>query len=133
MQGENGGDPRVDLTTGFLARRYGVSLRTLRFYEEKGLLKPTRIGRVRLFSAQDKIRLELILTGKKLGFSLREIGAIIQSHFANSQAAPATMSAVLDLETVQGQLSLLERQKADLEATIADLKAFLTRPTPDHA
>ena len=64
-------------TISDMAGLYGVSLRTLRFYEARGLLQPLRTGTLRSYSAKDCIRLELILKGKKLGFSLSEIAKLI--------------------------------------------------------
>jgi len=59
------------------AEEFKVTTRTLRFYEEKGLLKPTRIGQTRVYSAADRTRLKLILRGKRLGLSLDESAEII--------------------------------------------------------
>src|SRR6476619_1475956 len=60
-------------TIGDLSREFGVTLRALRFYEDKGLLSPAREGMTRLYSAQDREHLKLILKGKRLGFTLVEI------------------------------------------------------------
>ena len=60
-----------------LGAEYGVSLRSLRFYEELGLLRPLRNGSLRYYDAKDCIRLQLILKGKRLGFSLAEIALLI--------------------------------------------------------
>ncbi|RUU57431.1 MerR family DNA-binding transcriptional regulator, partial [Mesorhizobium sp. M7A.T.Ca.TU.009.01.1.1] len=58
---------------GEMAKKYGVTLRTLRFYEDKGLLNPQRDGSTRLYTRRDKARLKLILLGRKVGFSLRDV------------------------------------------------------------
>src|SRR5690606_41139111 len=60
-------------TIGELAREFGITARTIRFYEDKGLLSPLRDGQKRLYRRRDRTRLRLILRGKRLGFSLREI------------------------------------------------------------
>ena len=65
---------------GELAEEFGVTLRTLRFYEEKGLLHPEREGTTRLFSRRDRARLKLALLGQKLGFSLSEAKRIIDAY-----------------------------------------------------
>ena len=57
-----------------LAREFDVTARTLRFYEDKGLLAPLRLGQARIYTARDRARLVLILRGRRLGFSLDEIG-----------------------------------------------------------
>ena len=56
-----------------LAREFGISTRAIRFYESKGLLTPERVGSTRVFRRRDRARLILILRGKRLGFSLRDI------------------------------------------------------------
>lgn len=63
-----------------LAAEFGVTPRTIRFYEEKGLLEPVRDGQHRLFSPADRTRLRLILRGKRLGFSLEESAGIIDMY-----------------------------------------------------
>ena len=60
-----------------MAKKYGVTLRTLRFYEDKGLINPKRDGSTRLYSRRDKARLKLILLGRKVGFSLRDVKQIM--------------------------------------------------------
>ncbi len=57
-----------------LAREFGVTTRTIRFYEYKGLLAPVRQGQRRIYAPRDRVRLKLIMRGKRLGFSLEEIG-----------------------------------------------------------
>ena len=69
------GEARRSYTIGDLAREFGVSLRTLRFYEDRGLLKPQRAGASRLYDGAQRARLELILKGKQLGFTLAEFSA----------------------------------------------------------
>src|SRR4029450_13995561 len=64
-------------TIGDLAREFDVTLRALRFYEDKGLLSPKREGLTRLYNAQDREHLKLILKGKRLGFTLVEISEMI--------------------------------------------------------
>ena len=60
-----------------MSRVFGVSLRTLRFYEDRGLIKPRREGNARYYRGADRIRMEMILKGKKLGFTLTEIQDLI--------------------------------------------------------
>ena len=60
-----------------MSRVYGVSLRTLRFYEDRGLIKPRREGNARYYRGADRVRMEMILKGKKLGFTLTEIQDLI--------------------------------------------------------
>ena len=66
-----------ELTISQMSRLYSVSLRTLRFYEDRGLIKPRREGNARFYRGADRVRLEMILRGKKLGFTLTEIMDLI--------------------------------------------------------
>ncbi|RUT33077.1 MerR family DNA-binding transcriptional regulator [Arsenicitalea aurantiaca] len=102
-----------------LAREFGISTRTIRFYEAKGLIEPDRVGGTRVFRRRDRARLILILRGKRLGFSLRDI-----SDYLSLYDADRTQSAqvALLLEKVDERLALLERQKTDLETTISELR-----------
>ena len=69
----------MDKTYGIaeLAGEFGVTTRTVRFYEDKGLLSPARDGQRRIYSPRDRVRLRLIMRGKRLGLSLEEIGELI--------------------------------------------------------
>jgi len=100
-----------------LAREFGISTRALRFYEAKGLLKPERVGMTRVFRRRDRARLILILRGKRLGFSLRDI-----SDYLGLYDADRTQQVALLGEKVEQRLALLERQMADLKTTIAELR-----------
>ena len=110
-------------TIGELARDFGVTLRALRFYENKGLLSPQRDGLNRLYSPRDRARLSLILKGKKLGFTLAEIQQMIAAE-EGGQANPATLN--LSQEKVLEQIELLQRQKAELDEGLAELSRIYT-------
>jgi len=101
-----------------LAREFGISTRAIRFYESKGLLTPERVGSTRVFRRRDRARLILILRGKRLGFSLRDI-----SDYLSLYDADRTQHAQVSLlvEMVDQRLALLGQQLADLETTIAEL------------
>ncbi len=101
-----------------LAAEFGISTRTIRFYESKGLLSPQRVGGTRVFRRRDRARLILILRGKRLGFSLRDISDYLSLYDAQSQTAQVSLL----VEKVDERLSLLERQQADLETTISELR-----------
>ena len=107
-----------DITIGELATRFGVTLRTLRFYEKKGLLKPRRRGMARLYDSQDRERLALILQGKRLGFTLTEIRTLV------SASHPGADSQTLDLsrEKCVEQIKLLERKKREIETALVELR-----------
>lgn len=100
-----------------LAREFDISTRAIRFYEAKGLLAPERVGATRVFRRRDRARLILILRGKRLGFSLRDISDYLSLYDANR-----TQQVHLLVDKVDERLALLERQKTDLETTIGELK-----------
>src|ERR687889_2826467 len=84
----NSGEGAKFYTIGDLAREFGVTLRTLRFYEDRGLLSPRRDGTARIYDARDRERLSVILKGKQLGFTLTEIRAMLAEE--RGEEAPAT-------------------------------------------
>ena len=104
-------------TIGDIARDFDVTLRTLRFYEARGLLSPRREGMNRYYSEQDRSRLELILKGKRLGFTLTEIRAMVGQ---NSEARAALK---LSLPQVDEQLKLLRSQLEECKAAIEELES----------
>lgn len=101
-----------------LSQEFGISTRAIRFYEAKGLLNPERVGGTRVFRRRDRARLILILRGKRLGFSLRDISDYLSLYDAHSQTAQTKLLVA----KVDERLDLLERQKADLETTIGELR-----------
>lgn len=100
-----------------LAREFGISTRAIRFYESKGLLAPERVGGTRVFRRRDRARLMLILRGKRLGFSLRDISEYLSLYDPQSHTAQVSLL----IEMVDRRLSLLQRQMADLHTTLAEL------------
>jgi DNA-binding transcriptional MerR regulator len=100
-----------------LAREFGISTRAIRFYEIKGLISPERLGATRVFRRRDRARLILILRGKRLGFSLRDI-----SDYLALYDADRGQQVNLLAEKVDERLELLEQQLADLQTTIAELQ-----------
>jgi len=97
---------------------FGVTARTLRFYESKELLFPERQGTRRLFTRSDRARLKLILRGKRFGFSLEEIRQLLDLYDAKNQNV-AQMTRALDL--AKERLADMKRQRAELDETIAEL------------
>ena len=104
---------------GDLAREFGVSLRTLRFYEDRGLLNPLREGSSRVYGPRDKVRLQMILKGKQLGFTLAEVHDLIG---ANSPGKPASLELALKPEQIRTQIAHLERQRSDIDDAIMELR-----------
>lgn len=103
-------------TIGDIARDFDVTLRTLRFYEARGLLTPRREGMNRYYSQQDRARLSLILKGKKLGFTLTEIRAMVAQNHESKAGLKLT------LPQIDEQLKLLRGQMAECEAAIEELE-----------
>jgi len=106
-------------STTELASAAGVTPRTVRFYEAKGLLKPQLAGVTRVYTYRDRARLELILRGKRLGFSLDEIGEYLELY---GQDPDQIEQIVLLARRTDTRLVELEQRKQDIEATIAELK-----------
>ena len=113
-------------TIGDIARTYEVSLRTLRFYEDKGLLQPRRQGTARFYSARDRIRLELILKGKRLGFTLSEIYDLIASRAA-AEPDGTDLTVRLGRDKIAAQITHLQRQRDELNAALDELHAAMRR------
>jgi DNA-binding transcriptional MerR regulator len=107
-------------TIGDLAREFGVTLRTLRFYEDRGLLSPRREGTARIYDARDRSRLAVILKGKQLGFTLTEIRVMVAEE-RGSEVPAANLK--LSLAQVDDQIAHLEQQKLEIEQALAELKA----------
>jgi len=108
------------LTIGEVSRLYGVTLRALRFYEQRGLLKPIRRGGARFYDGAQKVRLQMILKGKHLGFTLTEIADLLE---AEQDRGPKAGDFALDEKMVLSQLRHLEERRADLDQAIAELRA----------
>ena len=101
-----------------LAREFGISTRAIRFYETKGLLTPERVGSTRIFRRRDRARLILILRGKRLGFSLRDLSDYLSLYDAD-RTQHAQVNLLVDM--VDQRMVQLQQQLADLQTTIAEL------------
>jgi DNA-binding transcriptional MerR regulator len=103
-------------TTRDLADEFGLTLRTLRFYEQKGLVTPARTKRNdRLYSEQDRARVRGIVTATQMGFSLREVEQLVAED-GNLKLSPAQVST---------QMRYLEERRAEIERAMAVLSALL--------
>lgn len=107
-----------------LASEFEVTPRTLRYYEEIGLLQPTRSGQIRCYSAADRTRLILVLRGKTLGLSLQESAELIGMYDPSSNNN-AQLSRLI--EKIQTRKAQLVAQKLELEQMIDDLDAWEQR------
>lgn len=114
IDGETGEYERI----GELAKQFGITLRTLRFYEDKGLISPKRDGVMRLYTRRDKARLKLILLGRKVGFSLREVKQMLDLY---EPSGSNTRQLKVTLEKSEKQLVRLEKQRALIDDAIGEL------------
>ena len=104
-----------------LAREFGLTTRAIRFYEDHGLIAPTREGRNRVYGNRDKVRLKLTLRGKRLGLSLSEIRELIDMY----DAAKDERAQVERLqEVLRKRRSILEQQREDIEVVLGEIAAF---------
>jgi DNA-binding transcriptional MerR regulator len=111
-------DKRKTYTITELSREFDVTPRTLRFYEDKGLLNPTRNGQNRIYSYRDRVRLKLILQGKRVGFPLADIKELLDLYdLRDGQVTQLRVS----LDKFDERIGALRRQKVDIEEAIADL------------
>ena len=119
-----GNDALAEMTISQMSRLFGVSLRTLRFYEDRGLIKPRREGNARYYRGPDRVRMEMILKGKKLGFTLAEINDLIGAKGVNETP---DLEEQLKPQQIVNQIGHLERQRRDIEDAIQRLRATHTR------
>lgn len=103
-----------------LTREFGVSTRTLRFYEDEGLLKPNRRGRTRLYRPADRELLKQVLRGKRLGFTIAEIREIIEMYKA-PPGAEGQMRLLID--RIAEKRSQLEQKRRDIDESMRELDA----------
>jgi DNA-binding transcriptional MerR regulator len=113
-----GNNGKREMTIGELASEFNVSLRTLRFYEDRKLLRPRREGNTRLYSATDRLRMQMILKGKQLGFTLTEIHELIGNYESSDD-----FEGKLKPQQIVAQIDHLERQRSEIDGAIARLRA----------
>ncbi len=101
-----------------LAAEYDVTLRTIRFYEDRGLLNPERRGTVRVYHPRDRVRLGLILRGKRLGFSLDEIATIVDMYDAEPGEEGQLVYLLNQIGTRRAEL---EQRRRDIDETLREL------------
>ncbi len=106
------------LTVTELGRELGITPRAIRFYETKGLLNPGRAGTTRVYTHRERGRLQLILRGKRLGFSLTDIGEYLDLYDADPTQRDQIL---LLLDKVSNRIAALEAQKMDLDAVLKEL------------
>jgi DNA-binding transcriptional MerR regulator len=105
-------------TISELAQEFGVTTRTIRFYEEKGLIQPLRDGQKRLYTPADRVRIKLILRGKRIGMTLQESVDLIDMYDPSRNNAQQLNSLI---NTVAIRRATLVQQKEDIDDMLAGL------------
>ncbi|GAW97721.1 MULTISPECIES: MerR family transcriptional regulator [Colwellia] len=98
-----------------LSKEFDITTRSIRFYEDQGLLSPARKGQTRIYNQRDKVRLKLILRGKRLGFSLAETGRLFELYDVDKTSA-------IQLTSI---MTLITNKKGDLKQQLNDINAVL--------
>lgn len=114
---------------GDVARNFGVTLRALRFYEDKGLLQPERNGNTRLYTQRDRTRLRLILLGRRVGFSLREVKQMLDLYDPAGNNSRQLRTVLERSQRQRGRLQMqrnaIDEALRDLDQLIADVRSQL--------
>jgi DNA-binding transcriptional MerR regulator len=108
-------------TISDLAREFGITPRTIRFWEDQGILAPEREGSKRVFTRRDRARLKMALRGKRLGLSLAEIKDLIGMYASTEDETPQLLEC---LRVMSKRREALEQQREDIEAMLAEISLF---------
>ena len=108
-------------TISDLAREFGITPRTIRFWEDQGIVAPLREGRNRVFARRDRARLKMALRGKRLGLSLAEITDLIGMYNSTEDETPQLLKC---LHVIENRRAALEQQREDIEAMLGDITQF---------
>lgn len=103
-----------------LAHEFDITPRTIRYYEDEGLITPTREGQTRIYSHKDKIRLKLTLRGKRLGFSLAEIRELFDMYDTDRSSKTQLHSMI---QLIDAKRQSLRQQLEDIQMVMAELEA----------
>ena len=104
-----------------LAREFGITTRTIRYYEDQGLLAPARAGQARVYGRRERTRLKLALRGKRLGLSLAEIRELIELY---DTAPDESVQLQQFLAALSRRRAALEQQREDIEAVLSEIREF---------
>lgn len=113
--------PQELFTVNQLAEALAITPRAIRFYESKGLITPRRVGTMRVFTRRDRARLQLILRGIRLGFSLAEVAEYLRLYDADQTK---TEQMRLLRAKVEERIAALEAQRRDLDQALGELRAI---------
>ncbi len=112
---------RESFTITDLADEFALTTRAIRFYEDQGLLSPERRGTRRIYSQRERVRLKLVLRGKRLGMSLADISGILDLYDADHNERP---QLVKFLEVLAARRVLLEQQREDIDVVLEEISAI---------
>ena len=113
--------PAATFAISDLAREFGITPRTIRFWEDQGILAPEREGSKRVFTRRDRARLKMALRGKRLGLSLAEIKDLIGMYSSTDDETPQLLEC---LRVMSSRREALEQQREDIEAMLAEIAQF---------
>ena len=113
-------DP-VTYSISDLAREFALTTRAIRFYEDEGLLAPRRNGRSRIYAERERVRIKLILRGKRLGLSLSEIRELLDLYEATKSERP---QLVKFLQVLAARRAMLAQQQEDIAAVLAEIETL---------
>jgi DNA-binding transcriptional MerR regulator len=108
-------------TISDLAREFALTTRAIRFYEDEGLLAPERRGRARIYSERERVRIKLILRGKRLGLALSEIRELFDLYATTRNEQPQLEKFLLMLGD---RRAMLQQQREDIDAVLAEITAL---------
>ena len=106
---------------GELAKEFDITTRSIRFYEDQGLLAPSRRGQTRIYSQRDRVRLKLILRGKRLGFSLAETGRLFEL-YDTDKTSKTQLVTIMDL--IADKKAVLQQQLQDIDVVLTELDSL---------
>ena len=115
--------PAATFAISDLSREFGITPRTIRFWEDQGILAPEREGSKRVFTRRDRARLKMALRGKRLGLSLAEIKDLIGMYASTDDETPQLLEC---LRVMSSRREALEQQREDIEAMLAEIGQFET-------
>jgi DNA-binding transcriptional MerR regulator len=119
---DDGTDAPELLGIGDLCAEFGITARAVRFYEDKGLLKPRRVNGTRIYTKRDRTRLALILRSKAIGASLAEIKHFLELYGAHGEGRVQQMKYVL--ARTDEAIAQLQTKRAHIDTTLAELRAI---------
>ena len=118
--------PSKTYTISELSKEFDVTTRAIRLYEESGLLAPTRAGSKRIYQERDKVRLQLILRGKRIGFTLAQVKEMFDLYDSKPVEGEKKQIVYL-LEVMEQRLEILKLQREELELALVDIQSVCDR------